>query len=53
MRSKPKPKDGPGTSALTALSAYESTSSEEEWVQLPENDNSTPKRHKPLARTDL
>ena len=53
MRSKPKPKDGPGTSALTALSAYESTSSEEERVQLPENDNSTPKRHKPLARTDL
>ena len=38
---------------LTALLAYESTSSEEERVQPPVNDNSTPKCHKPLAPTDL
>ena len=40
---KPKPltKDGPGTSALTAISAYESTSSEEDRVKLPMIDNGT------------
>ena len=53
IRPKPKSKDGPGTSALTAILAYESTSSEEERVKPPMNDNSTPKRHKPLAPTDL
>ena len=52
---KPKllTKDGPGTSALTAISAYESTSSEEDRVKLPMIDNGTPKRRKPLAPTDL
>ena len=53
IKSKPKPKDGPGMSALMALSAYESTSSEEERFQSPVNDNGTPKRQKPLAPTDL
>ena len=52
MSSKPKPTGGPGKSALTALSAYESSSSEEEQVQLPENDNS-PKRQKSLSQIDL
>ena len=49
MKSKPKPKDESATSALAALSAYESNSSEEEQVQLPGND-STPK---PLSKIDL
>ena len=40
---KPKPKDESATSALAALSAYESNSSEEERVQLTGNDT-TPKR---------
>ena len=52
MKSKPKPKDEPATSALAALSAYESSSSEEEQVQPPGND-STPKRHRPLSKIDL
>ena len=42
-KSKPKPKDESATSALAALSAYESNSSEEERVQLTGNDT-TPKR---------
>ena len=53
MKSKPKPKDESVTSALAALSAYESNSSEEEQVQLPKNDSSTPKRHRPLSKIDL
>ena len=50
IRPKPGSRDGSGTSAL---SAYESTSSEEEQVQPPTTDNSTPKRQRPLAPTDL
>ena len=49
---KPKPKDEGSTSALAALSAYESNSSEEEQEQLPGNDN-TPKRPRPLSKIDL
>ena len=52
MKSKPKPKDESVTSALAALSAYESSSSEEEQVQPTEND-STPKRHRPHSKIDL
>ena len=52
MSSKPKPTGGPGKSALTALSAYESSSSEEEQEQLPGNDN-TPKCQRPLSQIDL
>ena len=53
IKPNPPAKGVPGTSALTAISAYESTSSEEDRAKLPMIDNSTPKRRKPLAPTDL